>query len=785
MRVRGPLCKVVVWMCVLSAALLLWSASALAAGDASEASCPNEGSPGFHSYLPDCRAYEMVTPPYKQGYPVLQAKLFAEEASGGAPLVTGFSLGVFGGGPSTYFFNNYTFRRTGTGWATQAINPPVSQYIANINFAQGEGAAGAIASDGSALIQLRKLSEPEYGSDLYRVDPAGNASLVGPMLPASAIPSVNEPNLLGSPPQGLYFAGASEDLSRALYYITPGQAPEGTSSNLWPGDTTLANALRSSMYEYVGVGHTGEGTNVPALVAVDAGGHLLGQCGVSLGGPSGDSPGGNTHNAISADGETIFFTVNPGGCSGTDAQGDQQTGFGPPARELYARLGARGTVAISEPSLANCAECDTSSPQDAHFVGASRDGSKVFFLTTQSLLPEDSSGNDLYEYDFDAPAGHRISRVSRGSATAGALGLAATSDDGSRVYFVAEGMLAGQNAAGAQPVAGGDNLYVALRRCANGESGCANPEERTTFIATLESSDEQWAPNGESPMNVTPDGRYLVFTSFADITPDDTTHSEQVFRYDAVSERLIRVSIGEGGYNDDGNAEEAQTRIPRPLFGVESSQRIGADQHPAVSNDGSVVVFSSSLALTPQAVEDPPVVNIYEYRAGHVYLISDGRTTTVTEYANGSKLIGVSTSGRDVLFETFGALLAQDTDEGVDVYDARADGGFSAPAPSPAACEGDACQRPSGSAPATLSPGTVGSPGEASAKAARPAAKSKRLTRAQQLRRALSACARQSHKRLRAKCQQRAQRLYGHPGKRRPLARKPAKKATTTGGVGQ
>jgi hypothetical protein len=71
------------------------------------------------------------------------------------------------------------------------------------------------------------------------------------------------------------------------------------------------------------------------------------------------------------------------------------------------RLDGSHTVAISEPTTGpsgDCEACNESKPADAEFQGASRDGSKVFFLSEQELLPG-AKGKGLYEYDFNNALG--------------------------------------------------------------------------------------------------------------------------------------------------------------------------------------------------------------------------------------------------------------------------------------------------------------------------------------------------------------------------------------------
>ena len=60
-------------------------------------------------------------------------------------------------------------------------------------------------------------------------------------------------------------------------------------------------------------------------------------------------------------------------------------------------------------------------------------------------------------------------------------------------------------------------------------------------------------------------------------------------------------------------------------------------------------------------------------------------------FSSNVQLIGTDASGRDVFFTTADQLVGQDTDTDIDIYDARVDGGFPAPALSPS-CSGDACQ---------------------------------------------------------------------------------------------
>jgi hypothetical protein len=767
-------------------------ASAFATGDANRGSCPNEASAGFRTYLADCRAYEKVSPTYKQGWPVFTQEMTNENAPGtDAPLVRATSLGAFAGGGDTtgILGNDYLFGRPGAGaWSTSAADPPPSELDVNAVPALQEGNIAEYAPDGTSLFVAHTPSESTYTLDIYRRTPTGAFERIGPMQPekptaATSTISSSEGSLTG------HFAGASSDLSKVLFYETGVEASHraelGVNWTLWPGDETLAGAssesgFAESLYEYDGAGQP-----APRLVGVNQEGKPISQCGTSLGGEPATT--GNTHNAVSADGSKVFFTAQPGGCTGENRKHEHVTGTGPSARELFARLNHATTVPISEPMPADCAECNTSSPAAASFVGASTDGDRVFFITSQTLLPAATPGANLYEYDFSAPSGHRVTLVSRvpegTSESAEVQGVGTVSEDGTHVYFVAHGRLAGANTENRLPEAGGENLYVFGRDAQTEAEG--QPSGRLRYVASLSEADQaEWEPNGGAPMQTTPTGSYVAFkSSKPGTTPDDTSTATQLYRYFAdqtevesaaskageAPQPLVRVSKGEEGYNHDGNTESLGVFIPNASLA--EHQRVNVDSHPTISSDGSVVTFMSADALTPQAFEDPTNVadSVYEYREGHVYLVSDGQSQFGSEsFLVGALVYGVSPSGKDVFFGTYASLVPEDTDTLADTYDARVEGG--APAPATGSSCSQACTATkSSSPPAGPFASETATAGDQLAPPAANPARPRPPTRAQQLARALTACHKLKGKR-RARCEAAARKRYG-PIRRRNIRR--------------
>jgi hypothetical protein len=375
-------------------------------------------------------------------------------------------------------------------------------------------------------------------------------------------------------------------------------------------------------------------------------------------------------------------------------------------------------------------------------------------------------------------------------------GTLASSPDGTHVYFVAKGVLSeAPNAQGQSAHGGAENLYVY-------ERDPAHPQGRLSFIAALAPSDEEeWNSElGGGFADVTPDGRFLLFTSRRALTADDSSVSgvAQVFRYDAQSAQLVRVSVGQAGFNDNGNAGvgnpanlSADASIVRPQGEPSVPQR----SDPTMSHDGSYVFFKSPVALTPQALNDVQVgtfegeplyaQNVYEYHDGNVSLISDGKDVSAGAGfpPRGVELLGSDASGANVFFSTADQLVPQDTDTQLDIYDAHICSTGQpciAPAPQPTPpCEAEACHgtppgQGTGQAPASesfIGPGNLTPPAPV-----RPKPKTAAQIRAEKLAKALKACKKVKKKSKRAKCVKQARKQFGSAKKA-----KKAKRASNNG----
>jgi hypothetical protein len=327
---------------------------------------------------------------------------------------------------------------------------------------------------------------------------------------------------------------------------------------------------------------------------------------------------------------------------------------------------------------------------EAGFRTASRDGSKALFLENfTASLP------DLYEYDAETETRSLIAHES--------YGLLGASDDLSRIYFVSRDVL------DTGATVGKPNLYL-------------DQEGAVSFIATVTPQDVRVESPGlatetgitvEEPTahssRVTPDGRHIAFTSHASLTGYDNTAANsgkpamEVFTYDADTDELTCASC-----NPTGERPVAQ-KLLRPFTVVHSEVGdFGPDRQWAaswltteeaslyssnpLSDDGSHLFFNSFEALVPQ--DSNGVQDVYEWRSPGTSGCEepDGCISLIStgQSPEVSEFVDASPDGRNVFFETSSSIDPEDPGL-IDIYDARIDGGYPYTSPTEP-CVGDACQ---------------------------------------------------------------------------------------------
>lgn len=616
----------------------------LVPGATVEAACPNSLARKQTAALrlPDCRAYELVSAKDTAGYDVESYLAPGQNSFGGYPnavdrvLYSTHSGAIPGPWDAT---NNgidpYVATRGPEGWTTTYAGLP-----ANINGQTPSFASSLGEADGSLdtlAFAGAKLCAPCFAGGTPETGIP--VRLPGGALVQGMAGSLN-PGVASARPEGKvaqWFSGAGRYLIfGSKYAYEPGANANGSDLTIYERDLAAGTTRIVSVD---GAGATLTGTGISELAVSQDGSRVLVGKRVSV-----DSAGNEyVHPYLYVAGHQGSIDLDPGGTAGV------------------------------------------------LFAGMSEDGSKVYFTTTDKLLPSDEDPSaDLYEAAA-APYGQlTISLLSRGGASScnpvsnserthwNSVGAAADCDplavgggggvsaSGNTVYFLSPEQLDGTNGTANQP-----NLY----RVEN----AGEP----VFVATLEPDNplvlDSLSAAGTrhtGDFQTTSSGNYAAFLSALPLTGVHTFNHLQVFRSGGPA-GLVCASCDYTGTSDESLAADAAL-APNGL---------------SILGDGRVFFTTLQELVLNDANRR---ADVYQYSdAGGQQLISAGSGPF------DSGLLTASTNGVDVFFFTHEALAPEEDESGsqMKIYDAREGGGFFKLPPDVPCKASDECHGPGTVAP--------------------------------------------------------------------------------------
>jgi hypothetical protein len=679
--------------------------------DPFETNCPNQQfrTGGVSAALPNCRAYERVSPQDKGGVdpnsivPFLNIDIYLSKTGGQAnawtrqarpdgSAITWTSARAFAEPEAAPYSSQFLSTRDPEGgWKTKGITPPsraghTGEPRLFFDFqAFTPDLCGAYWLQVSDDVPLAPGDQVGY-PDLYRRENC--ASPVGYQLLTTRPPSA----ATKSNAYHLHVQGFSADTSRAVFRAAGKLETAGTTASGAEENNGFGSDIPiSQVYMATGPGK-------PRLVSVMPNGVAAFQS---------SSVGGNSKGfftswmqeildtAVSTDATRVFFTT-PMFKSGSS--GDKRE------PKLYLRLNAnkgqspitggectdpeRGcTIAVSQSVDPGAA---------AEFWQATPEGTKVLFSFTAGAHKE-----ELYSYDVGTQTPTLIA--------GGLVGVYGASTDLSKVYIQSTEALA----PGGQ--AGKPNMYV------------FREGQGFTFIATLDKGGDPFSGGGDAwapyrrLARVTTDGDHFAFFSSSQLTGYDSKDADpeanskrtdgEVFLFDATanggSGKLICISCNPSGGRPVGRElQGGAVPVAADIPGWETSFH----PSPVLSQDGVRLVFESYDALLPNDVNG--LEDVYQWEAPGAgdcdttdssYFPQNGGCLSLISGGVGSRdseLMDVSSDGSDVFFASSEQLYGGDTDLLVDVDDARVGGGFSSPQIPPecdvdaGACEGEGSTSP-------------------------------------------------------------------------------------------
>jgi NHL repeat len=708
--------------------------------------CPNAAirQQTSSNYLPDCRAYELVSPENASGTLFFPGGPNTGRATSPSRLAfTGAYSAPPGAEPINTMGDLYVASRSDTGWSTHYVGLPGDQGACMGGPPTGTSAHAVFGAP--TQVQNQVLTDPSMSRFLDFLDGAptycvlgsnGVGDVTGEVALASNAPYLwnAEGGLLGHLPSNL------ESLPGALEALAcPGSFPNCS------GETTASGDLTHIVFSSNNFSFAEKGlTQAPGSAYDDdlATGKVTLISRLPGGQPISQDPGYATKEGanseflrfpfVSRDGSRILIstaTVRTSPCQNAPSEEPCRRFTDTPVH-LYLRVGDLLTKEISVDQI-------TGNNVAVHYVGSAEDGSKVFFTSEEQLIPgeETSTNSELYMWsEKGEEKGHPLTLISKpasGADTTEECQVAITKTNPPWVpagtnapwtakcdavpysgysYSLAPGGLGGNGNSDTAIASTNGDIYFYSPQLLDGNRGVEGDpnlydyrEGSAHFIATFK-PDVYCAQTGkfsgincsEGPivrLEVTPDDSRMALVTSSRLTSYNNAGHLEMYSYTPNTGALICDSC-----NPDGS---------RPTADVHASQ-----DGLFLTDDGRTF-FSTSEALVPQDTNEG--MDVYEFANGRPQLITPGTGTTaastlfnrLAEFAPPG-LVGVSSNGTDVYFSTYDTLTAEDHNGAfLKFYDARTNGGFPQPPPAQPCAAAEECHGPAAEAPTLPAQGTA------------------------------------------------------------------------------
>ncbi len=685
----------------------------------------------FGQDLPDCRAYEVVSPLQTYGQDATEPFVGSRpRASLTGNAITYTSRGSFEEPAGATVENQYLSRREADGWTTRAITPLR-------NPTKGESAPSYPAT--------------VFTSELSAGIAATNDSLTGPgaagefRLYLANLENGTYQFVADEPANYPYPMGASSDLSHVVYGVN-GEIYEWVNGAVTPVNLT--------------------NTDEQPMAAVGAVPHYHGREDVS--------------HAVSANGSRVYFST-PGQ--------EEEAG----TRGIYVRVNAEQPHQSALGAKGECLELTQActlevSAGAAQYWGASADGSKAFFTEGEDLyeysLPIGQvSGGQRTAITTGGKVQGVVQIAEDGSYVYFVAKSVLTGGEENQHHETAQNeednlyMYTGGHVTFIATLAEGDEAvwqFAANTGESGPETNAAVVNPSGTRLAFL----SEKSLTGYDNEQATPGACGLEKDNLNPRHGNEGGLCNELYLYDAQAGTLVCASCDPTGARPSGPAS----------LGPIADSKSYAEYRPRNLLEDGTLFFDSLDALVPHAAAG--VQSVYEFENGHIHAISDptGEHESFFLDASAKGPNPEEAEGSNVFFATADKLLPQEQSENVVVYDARVDGGFQAPN-STSTCAGETCkpvaslQPPLFSAPSSQTfsgPGNIVTP---PATTVTPVTKTAAQVRAEKLAKALKACRKDKRKKKRQACERLARTKYGAKKAKKASRAEKAARASLDGRV--